>query len=316
MRSISSINTVKGTQGGLRPLAVLFDFLLCGIMGVSLMPNLTLQRIYFVFYIFALACVSVGLRPKRDYTSLPLVLLSLWGMLGVFIHSYEISESSFTFNYLNMYLMSEGFIYLFSAVLFISLAVRHSSAWWPYCLLVPIGFCSAFAGRYSVNKTLVLSFITACLIYLLVNKRYILASLGALITGIFTKIYWQPLAYSFSWRIPVWKQLVGDITTRPFWGQGFNKFLKPDQMVWIEGTGWLDKHNDYLNAGACLGIPALLLILWFAISSAYRVRASVALIPFLMICVMSFFQLSLFRFERAGVLLLIGALCVRKGVTE
>jgi len=321
MRGLS-IKIARWIGGLIRPRPSLFDLCLAGYLVTPFIKDSTIQEIYFIFYIIFLVCISINLRSKKEYKStllMPLSLFSLWAFCGVFIHSFVICEESITMRYLNMYLLSEGFIYILFGVLFITLVIKYSKSIKLFYCLIPIVLFLTLKRPGDFNKTFILSTGLAILIYLLLSKRFWLASLVGIGGVIFAKLRWASLMVSWVCRPYVWKQLCKEIAKHPWVGSGWYHGLEhPNNMLWVEGQdwGWLWRHNDWLSLAAYLGIPALIFVLWFFIVSAKRIGIRPALIPLLTIGIMSFFQMNFFRIERAPIYLLTIGLCIRQGYKE
>ncbi len=302
--------------GGLiRPRPSLFDLCLAGYLITPFIKDTTIQEIYFIFYSIFLTCISIGLKPRRDYRSIPLMLLTLWAFAGVFIHSFVIPcEESTVRRYINMYLMSEGFIYTLFSALLITMVVKHSKNIKIFYVLIPIAMIHLVKrAMIEASMTFLFSIVVAIIIYLLLRRKFTWAitsiNLGILLAAanISTiKTKWVARPY-------VWKQLLLEIKKHPFVGSGFYHELgHPNNMIWVEqdGYGWLWRHNDWLSLAAFLGILALVFMLWFYISSIRKIGIRLALIPILAIGIMSCFQLNMFHLDRASVYLLTGALCI------
>jgi len=319
MNSIFS-KAVKRAAGWLcHPAPSFFDLCLAGFLAIPFIKDGYHQEIFFIFYMILLVCVSIGQRPRRDFRSIPLMLLSLWAMLGVFLHSFVISKESITMKYLNMYLMSEGFIYILFSSLFILTVVKYSKNTRLFYLLIPVALFFEIQRPGDFNKTFIFSLGLAIVIYLILIRKYLFASLLANAGLIFACFRWTAIKTSFACRPYVWRQLVAEIAKNPWFGSGFPNTLEhPDHMIWITygNYGWIWRHNDYLSLAAYLGIFATLFLVWFLIKTVRRIGIRPALIPVLAIVIMSFFQMSMFRIDRAGILLLIGALCIKQGGTE
>lgn len=308
---------IKRMAGWLfHPAPSFFDLCLAGFLALPFIKDGYRQQIFFIFYIIFLTCVSIGLKPERGYRSIPLMLLSLWAFCGVFIHSYVICEESITMKYLNMYLLSEGFIYILFGSLFILTVIKHSRNTRIFYLLIPIGLVPLVKQVIGTpNVTLVASIGISAIIYLILRQKWLYASILANSGLILAFFNWPLIQNKWPARPLVWKQLIKEISKHPWFGSGFYHGLEhPNNMIWVEqgGYGWLWRHNDWLSLGAFLGIFAIVFILWFYISSMKRIGIRLALIPLLAIGTMSFFQMNMFRVERAGLFLLIGALSIKR----
>lgn len=315
-------STAKKCASGGRyfSLPSIFDLCIAGFLGITYIKDSYHQQIFFIFYIIFLVCISIGLKPLREYKSIPLMLLSLWAFAGVFIHSLLIVPDSITSRYLNMYLMSEGFIYILFGSLFVMTIIKYSKSTWFYIIPISIAMIPLLKEFRAANSmTFVGSIIASVFIYLLLKKRFILSGLACIVGSLFAFLNWKWILMKFSCRPLVWKQLLIEITKHPFVGSGFDKGLKhPEGMIWIEQGmyGWIFRHNDYLSIGAYLGVLATILIVWFVIDALWKIKNRAVLIPFLAISIMCFFQMTMFHIPRAGVYILIGALCIKQVTKE
>jgi len=278
------------------------------------------QNIFFIFYIIFLTCISIGIKPKREYHSLPLMCLSIWAFIGVFIHSFVICEESITMKYLNMYLLSEGFIYILFGSLFILTVVKYSKNTRIFYILIPLGLIPFFKQvKIAENVTFFASIGVSLIIYLILRRKWLYASILANLGLIIAFFNWPLIQSKWPARPLVWGQLIKEIWLKKIVGSGFYHGLEhPNEMIWVSqgNYGWLWRHNDYLSIGAYLGIPAMIFIIWFLFSTIKKIHIRLALIPILIIAIMSFFQMNMFKVERAGTFLLIGALCLRTGLEK
>lgn len=311
----------------IRPAPSFFDLCLAGFLILPYIRDGYRQEIFFIFYIIFLVCISMGQKPIREYHSLPLMLLSLWALIGVFIHSYLICEESITMRYLNMYLLSEGFIYILFGSLFITMVVKYSRNMRIFYLLIPFGLIPMLLKQISPapliliyatprNFTLWGSIGISITLYFALRRKWLYTSILASIGLILAFLKRGVLMSNWQARPYAWGQLIREIIKHPFVGSGFYHGLEhPKHMIWIEyqNHGWLFRHNDYLSLGAYLGIFATICVMWFLINSAKKIGIRPALIPVLIIIIMSFFQLNMFRIERAGPFLLIASLCLKQG---
>lgn len=298
----------------------LFDLCLAGFLVTPFIQDPTKQEIYFVFYIIFLVCISIGLKPMRSYRSIPLMFLTLWAFAGIFIHSFIIPcEESIVRRYISMYLMSEGFIYILFGSLFISIVVKHSKNIRIFYLLIPISMIPLLQkAAIGVSMTFVFSIAVSVIIYLFIKKgnlllipNFIWGFLLIGISSIFALINWPYIMMKWTARPYVWKQLIKEIIEHPFVGSGFYHGLgHPDHMIDVEIYGWLWRHNDWLSLGAYLGAAALIFIVWFYSKSIRKIGIRPALIPMLIIGIMSCFQITMFSYDKASVYLLMGALCI------
>jgi len=222
--------------------------------------------------------------------------------------------------YLNMYLLSEGFIYILFGSLFILTVVKYSKNTRIFYILIPLGLIPFFKQvKIAENVTFFASIGVSLIIYLILRRKWLYASILANLGLIIAFFNWPLIQSKWPARPLVWGQLIKEIWLKKIVGSGFYHGLEhPNEMIWVSqgNYGWLWRHNDYLSIGAYLGIPAMIFIIWFLFSTIKKIHIRLALIPILIIAIMSFFQMNMFKVERAGTFLLIGALCLRTGLEK
>jgi len=295
--------------GSFQPTPSFFDFLISLMLIINFIKETYIKEIFFVFYILFLWSVTFLIKPKREYRNIWLGILTIWSLISVFIHSYILSQESITFRYKNMYLMSEGFIYIICGVLFLSLLVRYSTNIKFIYFLSPIlAIPWFFEFIKDQHLTPFVALFIALLIYCL-WKRKIWA---------FMLMFWSGLTYfglnysyilnKFRFKIPIMGELVRQIIQHPFVGSGFNKTLSPDNMIFLDKQQlWLWRYNDFLNLGAQLGIVALFCSLFFISGILSRIRANWHLIlAITMILIMSSQSIMFFADKAVTYLFLTG----------
>ena len=256
-------------------------------------------------------CLTIGMKPKRNYRSLPLSLLALWSFMCVFVHSTEIINVPIANTYINASLMFEGFIYILFGSLFIQAVVNYSSnvqrLWW----LLPIAMIPWIKEMMIGRITVVAAFMIAWGIYMILKKRWVVPVALFLSAALFAYINWEWVVMKMDCRPEVWSYLCKDIARHPVIGEGFSKYLWGN-MKWCsyKGYGWLYRHNDYLGIGAYLGIPAMLFVLWFVVDTIKRIKVRLLLIPFLTIVIACFFQMIMFFPGKGAICLVIAAIVI------
>src|SRR3990167_10148780 len=105
----------------------LFDLCVVGFIFIPWVKGDHNKSLFLVFYTIFLLALSFMMKPKREYRSLPLSLLALWSMLGLFIHSFALYPRSLTYQYKIYYLMVEGFLYILFGVIFIRTVIKYST---------------------------------------------------------------------------------------------------------------------------------------------------------------------------------------------
>jgi hypothetical protein len=292
----------------------LFDILVSGILAVPFLVS-PHREIFFIFYIVFLLCVSMMIKPRREVKTVGLSLLCLCSFFGVFIHSFELSTTSITSKYINLYLMSEGFIYILFGSLFLSTAIRYCKNLNHLFFIIPLASYPALKYMIDNHQT---SFLFALLItlsvYLMIKNKN---RFGGFILGIPIGIAILNYKFLFSkvmCRVEVWGKMIASICQHPFVGVGFNKYLNFDNMAYCSADkgrlGWTYLHNDYLNIGTVLGVPALLAALFFVYEMISLSRKSYMVILLIAIALTSFFQITMFQIDKASIVLILIALAV------
>ncbi len=130
------------------------------------------RSIFIVFYSAFLVCLSMTMRPKRQYRSLPLSLLAIWSLINVFIHSYDLSPTSGSFLYKNYYLMIEGFLFILFGILFIRTVVRYSTNIKFMFFLIPVALWPWYKGLvHTGSATPLVALGISIVLYLFLRKR-------------------------------------------------------------------------------------------------------------------------------------------------
>jgi len=311
---------MKWVGGIFCPLPSFFDILSIGIFAILFFKEQFQKEIFFIFYSIFLLCFSICLKEKRKYSSIPLFLINLWGFLNVFIHSFFLPKESLVFKYKNLYLLSEGYIYiLFASLLFILLMRYLKNPKLLFLLCIPAVFI-LLKRQYTVatniftyeyyRLSLWFSIIVACIIYFLFKRRYKLLVLSIVtFLGLFF-IYFERIMDSLFMRGSILNYFISSIKEHPFVGSGFNKLLLPDNMILNDKFGGLYKHSDILNITACLGLPIFIFILWLIFECVRRIGLQNKLIIFLSILIVSTFQLTMFNIEKATICILLTVFCL------
>jgi len=299
-----------------RPAPSLFDVFAMGILSVNFLKDSFQREIFFIFYIIFLLSFAASLKEKRHYQNIWLTLILLWSFAGVFIHSFYIYKGSITMRYLNLYLLSEGFIYILFGVLFFVTVIRYSTNIRFVYLLSPIllipwikDHSMQFFADYG-RHTLIVSFLLSVLIYLFLRKKYKFLSVIILFLTVLLFFKFDVIRSRFLCRPYVFEYLIKSIINHPFVGAGFNKGLAPDNAIFGGYWGGVYKHNDYLSIGAYLGLPIVFFIIMFVRRTIRDIKLSIWLIPFLTIAIMSFFQMTMFDIAKAVSCVFITILCV------
>ena len=227
----------KFFMGLLTPRPTLFDLCISVFVFIPWIKGDQARSIFIVFYTAFLVAYSLSLKPKRSYRSLPLSLLTVWSLIGVFIHSFAVYPTSRTSLYVNYYLMIEGFLFIFFAVLFITTVIKYSTNIKFIYLLLPIGIYPWISDLQRTGNVTVMAAIGASIfLYLVCSKRYKLSIPVGLIglTGVI--IHWKWVYLKFFCRPKVWSQLFINMFYRPVRYVG-KDIVDPG----IELSPWLEK---------------------------------------------------------------------------
>ena len=337
-----------------KPLPSLFDVSIGGLLLIPLFNDKVDKAVFLVFYTAFLVIISLSLKPKCSYQSIPLTCIALWSCLGVFIHSFELYKHSITAKYPAFYLMSEGFLYVLFGVLLIRTIIIYSTNPRFIYLLIPIAITTwYFRIEHAGSVTPIAALCVSIIIYLFLSRRFVPGFLGSGIGFLGMILNWKWICMKFACRPMAWHQLTVNIFYRPtryidgqvidpgaqfsqvvvdklinphvaptikpylasIFGAGFSQYISPEYM-WIDKDmfGWIYRQNDYLALANDLGPVVLIFIGWFLIDSFKRIGITPYLIPFLAICLICFFQLTMYKPDRAGIYLLIESLMITEGI--
>lgn len=297
----------KGIWGGLKKaapavLGLNLFVLLAPFVAYQPFKRDVTQTLYFVYGIIVLFILSLFSKPKRSLKFGLGGIFLLWALAMMLIHS-KISDSSVTYRYLNFYLMSEGFIYLLFAVLLYKLVYGYADSL--PCLWIALGIFLVKAIAYK-SFTPIASFAICSLIYTSIKKRYLWALIISILSGIFITSNYSYILAKWSCRIPGWLTTIKEIAQYPFIGSGFDTGLMNNM---IQGaTGWVFRHNDYLNIAKDLGLPALMMIGVFLFGFFRKFRCNPLYLACLACLLMSFFQTNLYNPRWSAVVIPLFAL--------
>ena len=98
-------------------------------------------------------------------------------------------------------------------------------------------------------------------------------------------------------------------------GAGFENGIN-NEYIWVDKDlfGWIYMHCDYLHLAACLGGIVLIFLALFIYDSFRKIGKSVYIIPFIMVTLMCFVQLTMWQPGKAGIYLLIGTIALSQGL--
>jgi hypothetical protein len=296
------------------PCPSIFDLSIVGILYTPFLRNDFLRGWYFVFCSIFIMCLTLFLKPKREFKAVHLGLFALWSFAMIFLHNrMEITPNSLINHFFNVSIMSEGFLYIFCGIFLVKNIVTYSTNLRFLILLLPVAFIpivnyNVYGGRVTIPAAILISMIT----YLFLNKKNIPAIILSALTGATAVFMFPWIQMKFQCRPILWRELIRQIIEHPIIGTGFNHTLYPDNMVWVRENnyGWLWRHGDFLSIGAYLGISALLLVLWFTVDTLIKMGKSIYLIPILTIVLTSCFQMTMFSPDKAAICLVIIGMCL------
>lgn len=295
----------------------MFDVLTAGILGITFVPNQFLRGTYFIFYSLFIFSLTLLMKPRKKYVSLPLGLIVLWSLAMVFTHNkIEVVPNSIINYYFNVSIMFEGFIYILVGVLLFRSIVVYSKNPVFMFLLIPISLIPLLKqGIITGSLTTGAALFVSIIIYLFVKREKFIAMVFSAIAISTALLIWPWISMKFICRPYVWIELGRQILEHPFIGKGFNHSLYPDNMIWIRKIGqvvygWIWAHNDYLNLASCLGAVVLVFLAWFVFETLKRIGNTIYLIPFLTIVLASFFQITMFLPDKAVICIVVSAICI------
>ena len=320
----------------LDPKPSLFDLCVAGLLFITVIPSQMISGLFFIFYSFFLICLGFLMKPKREYVSIPLVVLTIWSLIGVFIHYEEfLPKDTFINNYISLALSFDGFIHIFVGVMVLHTIVRYSTNLRFIYILLPGALLSFYVFMaYTGSMTPMMALLVSIVIYLFIKKRYVIGSFFVGVGGLIVGFNYKWLMMKFSCRPYVWKKLFMDMAVldgekkmlgyvipdkiakiiHPFIGHGFCDYLYGN-MIWMGsdngGYGYLWRHNDYLGLGAYLGVVALICVVIFTILTIKMVGKRPALIGVLTIAITCSLQMTMLRVDRAVVCLVVLALAIK-----
>jgi len=295
-----------------------FDYLLAGIFGITFIPTQFLQGTFLVFYSLFIFVLTLFMKPRRNYTSIPLALLVLWSFIMIFVHNkINVVPNSIINYYFNVSIMFEGFIYILAGVMLFRSVVMYSKRPNFIFSLLPLSlFPLLKQGIYTGSMTTGAALIVSVIIFLFLNREKWMAILLSIASVTMMCLMWPWVQMKFHCRPIVWIELLRQISENPFIGKGFNHTVQPDNMIWVRTPGadygWIWAHNDYLNLASCLGAIVLFFLAWFIIETIRRIGNTVYLIPFLTIVIASCFQITMFMPDKSAICIVVAAICIKQ----
>lgn len=266
------------------------------------------RNLIFVFGSIGIWCFSLMLKRQRSYRSLPLALFLIWSLICIFLRSNVISQDSVIFYYLNVYLLTEGFVYILAGALLLKTIIDFTVEPRVYYIVAGVAALPWIGSMLSYGRVSVVAGIAvAAIIYGLINKRHNISCWTAVMGLSFAAIKWNFITWKFYPRTVVWREMIDRITLTPIIGTGFNDTVNNGNLIWanVHKYGYLLKHNDYLHVGMALGIVGMILILWFTIQSMWQIRRKMSSILPMGIAIAAFFQCTMFDAHKASIFIIL-----------
>jgi len=303
----------------LRPRPTLFDIIaIYGIGGVGLVPR-PIMGFYLCGFAWVLWMVGFSYPNERNECFPSLTIFCLMAFSSMFIHTFYYCVNSITFQYLNFYLLFEGWVYPFCGCAIFVLLVnkgRNLRLMWvtlPLALIPGIEYAikggrgsaifalgiASLAYFFSKNKKVGFLILFLLASFFLINKDWFMKKWDCRV----------PLWYDMTFQKPEnpvgiqdvllqkpFEQYTHGVINHPLLGHGYNKLILRDNF--FLSTSWgetgLYRQNDYINIahamGALIWIP-LGMFMWRIFT---QVKGSWFLIPCLTIAILSFVQLTMF----------------------
>ena len=254
--------------------------------GLSWMAG---KSVFLVYSSIFLICLSMCLKPRREYKSIPLMILAVWSLSCVFRYNYYVGSASSA--WMNWNLMNEGFIYVFFGVLLIRTVVVYAKAYrWYYIpigmmflLYIRIALIGDASGMWSMTPLMAPCMAVVVMLYarrkwFLFTVATLLAITLALSKWVVDKDRYIPwIVYKFKMRPIMWTNMIAGycnpkmefqpgLMDRPF-GRGFSHLWNNRPGWFWSGPldGWAFIQNDLIELGRNLGIIAMGCALWFFI---------------------------------------------------
>jgi hypothetical protein len=244
------------------PMPSFFDVCVGGILAIYLIPGNDNRSLFIVFYSMFLLILTLGMKPKREYKSVPLMLLALWSFLGMFIHSFAIYPKSITYSYRIFCNTMEGFLYLFFGIVFIQRVVSYSTNPRFIYFFIPFSIVGLIPGlQYVGSSTVLVALGISISIYLLLSRQWLKfgVTLGAGLVIIISK--WSWLIFKFKSRPFSFYQLGMNMFYNPMRRDGTDIIdpgieLSPLFEKWLSTyASWVIPHKAWLASVFGSGFP-------------------------------------------------------------
>lgn len=308
-----STNVIKETANLKNWSSLIFNFLIYFSLVIVFINNDTFRGSFFIFYSLFLFIISLSIEQKRKFISKSLVLLIILNMFNMFIHSYTIPEKSIVLKYFNMYILSEGFIYLLSGALFLVTVIKYLSNIKLMYILFPIALFPWIKELIHPRISILLSALLSFLIYSVIKRKFKVCIFILLLLSFICIKYNSHFYCRNNQRCFVANKLVEDIKNHPIIGTGYIKTINPEYCVFKPSYGWVYRHNDFLSFAAYQGIPSLILLIIFLYSIFKIIGLNVYSFIILTFVFTCFMQATMFvDIRKALVILFITGWCIAK----
>jgi hypothetical protein len=280
-----------------------------------------MQGIFLVFGIITLMCISVGVKKQRDYKSIPLSLLALWGIVGVFWHSFK-EATDFGLVWINWSLLNEGFLYIFLGVFLILTIVRYAKSWGWYYPALLFAFGYGWKNAFGVNAdgdwsmTPILAVLLGIIFAMLRKVKRIWLTVPVMATFVGVVLYKWDYIWKTKWvcRPDVWKATIERIIHSKWWmGHGFYHtintrlgLISPEHkefeyLIWhYQGQFW--RHNDLFEFGEYAGIIGMLAVAFFVGRLLFTVKPGLSCFFVVTTILMCMFQRTIYFPVKGGLI--------------
>ena len=288
------------------PCPTLFDLCVCaGIAGIGFVLP-ALRGFYLEFYAAFLVVIGFHFKEKRHFNGASLTLLCMIGMISLLVHSLEYRPGALSFQYLNFYLMHEGFSYIFFSALLFYVIVTKATNLRLLIFALPLAMKPWLDKMiYCGQMTPILAVGVGFFTYFIYKRQFKWAIFTALVAIDVVLFNREWLMMKFECRPYVWGEMLSQIKNHPFVGSGFNKLLLPDNMMVIStwGNTWLYRHNDPLSLMAYVGVFAIIPIVLFIKELSTRFKRTWFIAPLVAVVVLCSFQVTFIFPTRVAVIL-------------
>lgn len=267
------------------------------------------QGIYLVGLSLLLFAFSMGREDTKGFVSPGLSFILFWSFVSIFLHGTSLPTKSVMYNFINFSLMSEAFIYILAGILLLKTVIGKVVNIRLLYITIPIALIPIInKAVYFGQVTPIFAVLLAFFLYFIGRQKKIFVVLTSVVTLTILIMNFQWVAMKFNCRPYVNIELLKQIGESYWIGTGFNRFLTPDNLVWVRQIGnfeygWLYRHNDFLSITAFMGVPILLGIIIFLKELFDRIRYTPWVVMFTAIILMCLFQITMFLPDKALIII-------------